>query len=170
MQKVRYELIALLLLCSVSAAEAQISIGIGLPNVSIGINLPLYPELVLVPGTQSTMLHAWMATISFTTACTGSTRTITGTRVPGTTAPGGWWIRRLCRCSSCVSPCTTTGARLSTFAAGCRMRPHAGASTGAVDGSSVEADGIGGIAALYMRQPPCPFTRDSIPATGIRGR
>jgi len=50
MQKIRYGLIALLLLCSVSAAEAQISIGIGLPNVSIGINLPLYPELVLVPG------------------------------------------------------------------------------------------------------------------------
>jgi hypothetical protein len=50
MQKLRYGLIALLLLCSVSSAEAQISIGIGLPNVSIGINLPLYPELVLVPG------------------------------------------------------------------------------------------------------------------------
>jgi len=50
MQKIRYGLIALLLLCSVSAAEAQISIGIGLPNVSIGINLPLFPELVPVPG------------------------------------------------------------------------------------------------------------------------
>jgi hypothetical protein len=50
MQKIRYGLIALLLLCSVSAAEAQISIGIGLPNVSIGINLPLFPELVRVPG------------------------------------------------------------------------------------------------------------------------
>jgi hypothetical protein len=50
MQKIRYGLITLLLLCSVSAAEAQISIGIGLPNVSIGINLPLYPELVPVPG------------------------------------------------------------------------------------------------------------------------
>jgi hypothetical protein len=50
MKKLRYGLIALLLLCSVSAAEAQISIGIGLPNVSIGINLPLFPELVPVPG------------------------------------------------------------------------------------------------------------------------
>jgi hypothetical protein len=50
MQKMRYGVIALLLLCSVSAAEAQISIGIGLPNVSIGINLPLFPELVRVPG------------------------------------------------------------------------------------------------------------------------
>ncbi len=39
-----------MLVCSVIVAEAQVSIGIGLPNVSIGINLPLYPELVRVPG------------------------------------------------------------------------------------------------------------------------
>ena len=39
-----------MLLCSVAPAQAQISIGIGLPNVSIGINLPMYPELVPVPG------------------------------------------------------------------------------------------------------------------------
>jgi hypothetical protein len=51
MQKIRYGIIAMcMLLCSVAFAEAQISIGIGLPNVSIGINLPLYPELVRVPG------------------------------------------------------------------------------------------------------------------------
>jgi len=47
----RYRLIALLmLLCSVTSAPAQVSIGIGLPGVSIGINLPLFPELVPVPG------------------------------------------------------------------------------------------------------------------------
>lgn len=39
-----------MLVCSAISAEAQLSIGIGLPNVSIGINLPLYPELVPVPG------------------------------------------------------------------------------------------------------------------------
>ena len=39
-----------ILTCSLASAEAQVSIGIGLPNVSIGINLPLYPELVPVPG------------------------------------------------------------------------------------------------------------------------
>ena len=53
MKKIRYGMIALsLMLCSVSfaAAELNIGIGIGLPNVSIGINLPLYPELVPVPG------------------------------------------------------------------------------------------------------------------------
>ena len=51
MKKTRYGLIALcLLLCSATAAPAQVSIGISTPNVSIGINLPLFPELVPVPG------------------------------------------------------------------------------------------------------------------------
>jgi len=34
---------------SVPSAIAQVSLGIGLPGLSIGINLPLYPELVRVP-------------------------------------------------------------------------------------------------------------------------
>jgi len=51
MKKTCYGLIALcLLLFSVTAAPAQVSIGISTPNVSIGINLPLFPELVPVPG------------------------------------------------------------------------------------------------------------------------
>ena len=41
-----------ILLCAVvpATATAQVSIGIGLPNLQIGINLPLYPRLVRVPG------------------------------------------------------------------------------------------------------------------------
>jgi hypothetical protein len=51
MNKSRYGLIAMcMLIISVVSAEAQVSIGISLPNVSIGINLPLYPELAPVPG------------------------------------------------------------------------------------------------------------------------
>ena len=51
MKKMRLGLIALwMLVCSVISAEAQLSIGIGLPNLSIGINLPVYPELIPVPG------------------------------------------------------------------------------------------------------------------------
>jgi len=51
MKTARYGLIALcLMVLSATAAPAQISIGIGLPNVSIGINIPLYPDLVPVPG------------------------------------------------------------------------------------------------------------------------
>jgi len=36
-------------LCPLTSA-AQVSIGIGVPNVRIGINLPVYPQLVRVPG------------------------------------------------------------------------------------------------------------------------
>lgn len=41
-----------MLFCLATSALAQVSIGIGigLPGVSIGINLPVYPQLVLVPG------------------------------------------------------------------------------------------------------------------------
>jgi hypothetical protein len=47
----RYALIVLLLLlCAVRPAAAQVSIGIGLPSINIGINLPAFPELVVVPG------------------------------------------------------------------------------------------------------------------------
>lgn len=51
MRKLLCGLIVLsMLLCLVNTASAQVSIGIGLPNVSIGINLPLYPQLTRVPG------------------------------------------------------------------------------------------------------------------------
>jgi len=53
MRKIIYGFIVLgMLICSANAAVAGLSvgIGIGLPNVSIGINLPVYPEMVPVPG------------------------------------------------------------------------------------------------------------------------
>lgn len=51
MKKLSYGLITLLMLfCLVTSAKAQVSIGIGLPNVNIGINLPVLPQLVPVPG------------------------------------------------------------------------------------------------------------------------
>lgn len=47
----RYALIALsILLGTATPVMAQVSVGISIPGVSIGINLPVYPELVLVPG------------------------------------------------------------------------------------------------------------------------
>jgi hypothetical protein len=52
MRNLRFGVAVLWLLtcCAVTPASAEVSIGIGLPNVRIGINLPLYPELVPVPG------------------------------------------------------------------------------------------------------------------------
>jgi hypothetical protein len=46
----RYAIIALAMLCSVTSATAQVSVGIGLPSLNIGINVPAYPTLVAVPG------------------------------------------------------------------------------------------------------------------------
>jgi hypothetical protein len=39
-----------MLMWSMSSAVAQPSVGISFPGVSIGINLPVYPELVPVPN------------------------------------------------------------------------------------------------------------------------
>jgi len=41
---------AAILLCTLAPAAAQVNVGIGLPGISIGINLPVYPQLVVVPG------------------------------------------------------------------------------------------------------------------------
>lgn len=47
----RYGLIVVLMfLGAAGSAIAQVSVGIGFPGVSIGINLSLYPEFVQVPG------------------------------------------------------------------------------------------------------------------------
>lgn len=43
-------ILASLLWCVITPAMAQVSIGIRSANVSIGINLPVYPQLVRVPG------------------------------------------------------------------------------------------------------------------------
>ena len=147
-------LVVCVLLCSITSAGAQVSVGIGLPGVSIGINLPVYPQLVRSPATRSTTRRRSIRTISSTTACTGSTSGTTGTRVPGTTGPGDWWHRRRCRCTSCAFPCAITDNLPCTFAAGSRMRRRAGASTGAMPGNSVGRDGTTGTAA---RVPPAPL-------------
>jgi hypothetical protein len=47
----RYLLVAAsLLLGSLTSAQAQFSVSIATPSVNIGINMPVYPELVPVPG------------------------------------------------------------------------------------------------------------------------
>jgi hypothetical protein len=46
----RLLVILAMVLGAITCAPAQVSVAIGLPGVSIGINLPVYPELVRVPG------------------------------------------------------------------------------------------------------------------------
>ena len=35
---------------TIASASAQVSVAIGVPGVNIGINVPVYPQLVRVPG------------------------------------------------------------------------------------------------------------------------
>lgn len=47
----RYLLLAVpLVLFQAPATQAQVSVGIDVPGVTIGINLPIYPDLERVPG------------------------------------------------------------------------------------------------------------------------
>ncbi len=71
-------------------ASAQISVGIRLPSVRIGINIPLYPQLVAVHGYPVYYAPDLVSTrtCSSTTAFTGSIRRMAGTPAPGTTDPG----------------------------------------------------------------------------------
>ncbi len=51
MKHLRYGSVILsLLVCLVTSATAQVGIGIGTSNVTIGINVPFFPRLVPVPG------------------------------------------------------------------------------------------------------------------------
>lgn len=50
MLKIRHVVIVLGMMLCPAASYAQVSIGIMLSNVSIGINLPAYPELAPIPG------------------------------------------------------------------------------------------------------------------------
>ena len=51
MRKICYALtVVCMVLCMSTYSRAQVSIGIGTPNVSIGINFPVYPELVRIPS------------------------------------------------------------------------------------------------------------------------
>jgi hypothetical protein len=47
----RYVLIVYwMLLWSMTSVMVRVGIGIALPDVSVGVNLPVFPELVRVPG------------------------------------------------------------------------------------------------------------------------
>lgn len=94
-------------------------------------------------------------------------RTMAGTRVPGTTAPGNLWIQILCRCSSCAFLCATIGCRLCTSADGVRMRRPIGVVNGALNGRSVEEDGTGGSAVLPRRGHRSLCTNGNIRETSI---
>ena len=157
-----------MLLCSITSAAAQMSVGIGFPGVSIGINLPVYPELVPVPGYPVYYAPQVNSNYFF---YDGMYWVYQGDNWYASSWYNGPWAlvaRRWSRYSSCASLCATTGDRPRTFADGVPMRRRTGVSTGAIHGSSVVADGTCGIVALYPRRPRCLHISDSIRGIDIR--
>ena len=160
-----------MLFCSITSATAQVSVGIGLPGVSIGINLPAYPQLVAGAGLPRLLRSAGEFELLLLR------RHVLG--LPGRQlvrellvqrAVGARVARSRCRCSSCASPCATTGSHPRTFAAGARMRRRAGASIGATLGAAATADGTVGIATPSRAALRCPCISGSIQGTAIRRR
>ncbi len=167
----RYALVVLLgVLCSVSSAAAQVSVGIGLPGVSIGINLPSFPELVVAPeypvyyaprGEVNLFFYDglywayqrdnWYASSWYN----GPWGLVGPERVPA-------FVLRIPVRYYRHPPASWAGWRSDA--------PPLGASAGAMNGSSVEADGTGGTAALLQHPRRCRFTSGTIQGIDIPER
>jgi len=92
-----------LVIGSVTSATAQVSVGVWLPGVSIGINLPVYPHLVAVPGYPVYYAPQMNSNYFFYDGMYWVFRGTAGTRAPGTTAPGRSFPLGTCPCSSSAS-------------------------------------------------------------------
>ena len=143
------------------------SIGIGLPNVSIGINLPLFPELVPVPGYPVYYAPRLDANYFFYDGMYWVYQNDNWYASSWYNGPWGLVDPEYVPLYILRIPVRYYRQPPSIFAGGSRMRRPAGASTGAMNGSSAGADGTGGTAALLRRPPRCPSTSGSIQETGI---
>ena len=166
----RYWIIAIsmLLYAALPApVEAQVGIAFQSDDVSIGIDIPVYPTLVSIPAIRSITTLAEIRTTSSTTECIGCTRTTIGMRAPGTTGLGTRSGPSTCRSGFCASPCAITVIGLPTSVAGALIWRHVGVSIGAATGNGIVADGIDGIVAPYRTQHRCRPISASIPAGAI---
>ena len=97
----RYFLVVLLgVFLFASPAAAQVSIGIGIPGLSIGINMPSYPELTPIPDYPVYYAPRGNVNLFFYDGMYWAYQRITGMRAPGTTGRGAWWAQRRCLCTS----------------------------------------------------------------------
>ena len=117
----RYGLILMwMLLWPANPAMAQVSIGIGigLPSVSIGINFPLYPEFVRVPGYPVYYAPQLNTNYFFYDGMYWVYHDDNWYASYWYNGPWGLWTGITYRCTCCGSPCVTTVLHLRTFAAG----------------------------------------------------
>jgi hypothetical protein len=156
------------LLGSVTAAQAQISIGINFPGVSIAANVPVYPQLVQVPGYPVYYDPRQIQTTFFTTVCTGFMSKTAGTRAAGITAHGNKWTLIACRFLCSEFQFVITANRRYFFANGALNKRRAGVNIGAVNGKAAAAAGTVGIAPVCRAPRHCQSTNASSPAIATR--
>ena len=150
-----------LLLCSITSPLAQFS-------VNIGVNLPVYPQLVRVPGYPVYYAPQVNSNYFFYDGMYWVYATTTGTRAPGTTVRGSSSRPTSCRFSCCASRSAITAVHPSTSAAGAPTRPRGGAIIGATRGTAAIATGTDGTAVRCPRRRRCLCISVSIRATAIR--
>lgn len=162
-------ILASLLWCIITPATAQVSIGIRSANLSIGINLPVYPQLVRVPGYPVYYAPDLNSNYFF---YDGYYWVYQDDYWYQSDWYNGPWdlvqpIYDMCRNSYCASRFGTTVCRHSIFSAGGGMPHRAGMSTGAMTGLGIEVAGTSGIATQHLRLRPCPFINGNTTATTI---
>jgi hypothetical protein len=136
-----------------SSAAAQVSVGIGLPSVSIGINLPSFPTLVVVPGYPVYYAPRLDANLFF---YDGLYWVYQGDHWYASTWYNGPWALvapRIVPAFVLRIPVRSYRHPPASGPGGGPMRRRVGASTGAMNGTSVEADGTSGTAALLCDPP-----------------
>ncbi len=149
-------------------AQLNIGIGIGLPGVSIGINLPVYPELVQVPGYPVYYAPRLNTNYFF---YDGMYWVYEGDNWYASSWYNGPWGvvgPEVVPVFMLRIPVRYYRAPPGTFVGGARMPRRAGASAGAMTGSSVAAVGIAGIAVPRRRPRRYRRTSGSFQALAIR--
>jgi hypothetical protein len=159
----RYFFVVLsLLLVPLSPAVAQVSFQMGLPGINIGINQPVYPRMVAVPGYPVYYAPDGNSNYFF---YDGKYWVYQGDNWYASSWYNGPW--------SMVAPQVVPAFILrvrSTFTAGAGMRRRAGASTGATTGSGSATAGTSGTTATHPGPLPCRSTRSSIRGIATRTR
>ena len=157
-----------MLLCSATSATAQVSFRIGVPGVSIGVNVPVYPQLVQSPATPSITRRRLNSNYFF---YDGVYWIFQGDNWYASSWYNGRW--------GLVAPDVVPLYLLRVpvryyrqppayFRGWRRMRRRAGVTTGATHGYRAAADGTAGIAVPCRPRPRCRSTSGNIRALDTR--
>jgi hypothetical protein len=151
-------------------AQVSVGVGIGLPGVSIGNNVPAYPELVPVPGYPVYYAPRMHSNYFF---YDGMYWVYADDNWYASSWYNGPWALvgpEVCACVHPQNPCALLPCPPTYFHAWRRdSAPRWGEHWGN-QGNSVEADGTGGTAAPFRRLRPCRSISVSIQEIGIHAR